>query len=363
MKIFKFISFLKRGLLNNQTVHLGRKRVFCVKPTSLSKENSDKCLGDIRTGNKRRRLTLEKVEEIHGGLHANKVEREQQCLDGLWYTLVNSVDHTTLKGYLETSESVKDILTDIVNTGVSSYETSLDNTVRSVSVLYEGGILSKRKYNLIRSRLSLTKDTKTKRRCKRKFLGDCKIPSIKEYKKLIDFIKSVDIGQLNPMPTVKAHGSMFESDANGSTLQDVAVKGCYRPFENLLLKMADLYLFLDEQKSFLVWFGQPKGKFCTAIGADGAPFGRENEATSWLVSFLNVGERIASCNENMLLAGANCKEDHPCMNAYAQLLRKEIEHVQKQSYLVHLKFLVLQIVPYHLHQQLNLVLNHLQVRM
>ena len=104
------------------------------------------------------------------------------------------------------------------------------------------------------------------------------------------------------------------------------------PLENLLLKMADLYLCLDKQKPFLEWYGKPLGTFFIAIGANGAPFGRENEATSWLVSFLNVGKRIASCNKNMLLAGANCKEDHPCTNAYAKLLRQEIDQIQKQSY-------------------------------
>lgn len=108
---------------------------------------------------------------------------------------------------------------------------------------------------------------------------------------------------------------------------DVSVSGCYRPLEDLLLIMADLYLFLDEQKPFLEWYGKALGTFFIAIGADGAPFGRKNEATSWLVSFLNVGERIASCNENILLAGANCKEDHPCMNAYAKLLTQEIDQI------------------------------------
>ena len=31
---------------------------------------------------------------------------------------------------------------------------------------------------------------------------------------------------------------------------------------------------------------------------------------SWLISFLNVGPRVASPNDNFLLFGANCKEDH-----------------------------------------------------
>ena len=49
------------------------------------------------------------------------------------------------------------------------------------------------------------------------------------------------------------------------------------------------------------------------MGADGATFGKDNEATTWLVSFLKLGNRITSCNDNFLILGANCKGDHPAM--------------------------------------------------
>ena len=39
-----------------------------------------------------------------------------------------------------------------------------------------------------------------------------------------------------------------------------------------------------------------------------APFGKGDEATAWLVSFLNVGEQVLSQNDNFLLGGANCSE-------------------------------------------------------
>ena len=68
------------------------------------------------------------------------------------------------------------------------------------------------------------------------------------------------------------------------------------------------------------------------IGADGAPFGKDNEATSWLVSFLNLGNRIASCDDNFLLLGANCKEDHPAMIKYATQIRGEIALIESKTY-------------------------------
>lgn len=69
-----------------------------------------------------------------------------------------------------------------------------------------------------------------------------------------------------------------------------------------------------------------------AIGADGAPFGKESEATAWLVSFLNLGNRIASCDDNFLLLGANCEEDHPAMIRYATQIRGEIALIESKAY-------------------------------
>ena len=317
-------------------MHLpGRKRKYCLKPSAVTDENSDNLKVDSRIASKRKRLTLEKAEEIHSGLHSSQKERSKECLDGLWYTLVNSTEPQKLLKYLEKSKMVTGkVIPKIVNDGVKVYEKSIDNTIRSLNVLYEGGILSKRKYNILRSRLAISIDPKDKHRHRRKFMGDCYIPKITEYKKLISFINSVNVGELKPIPSVKKPVVTDLDDENSNTSQEITVQGCYRPLEDLLLRMADLYLVIDEQKPMLEWFGYPKGSFLITLGADGAPFGRENEATSWLVSFANVGERIASCNESMLLAGANCKEDHVCMNAYAEQLRKEINDVQSKTYII-----------------------------
>jgi len=42
-------------------------------------------------------------------------------------------------------------------------------------------------------------------------------------------------------------------------------------------------------------------------------FGKDDEATVWLLSFLNSGTHITSEKENFLLAGANCSENHIVM--------------------------------------------------
>ena len=53
--------------------------------------------------------------------------------------------------------------------------------------------------------------------------------------------------------------------------------------------------------------------------------------TAYLVSFLNLLNRVQSCNDNHLLLGANCVEDHPLMKAYTELLTKEMEELEKKT--------------------------------
>jgi hypothetical protein len=49
--------------------------------------------------------------------------------------------------------------------------------------------------------------------------------------------------------------------------------------------------------------------FYIAIGGDGAPFGKDDTACAWLVSFLNIGQGVLSSNEICLFFGGNCGEN------------------------------------------------------
>jgi hypothetical protein len=51
--------------------------------------------------------------------------------------------------------------------------------------------------------------------------------------------------------------------------------------------------------------------FQVAIGGDGAPFGKFDQSCAWLVSFLNIGHKILSSEENFLIFGSNCSETSP----------------------------------------------------
>ena len=51
---------------------------------------------------------------------------------------------------------------------------------------------------------------------------------------------------------------------------------------------------------------------------------------SWLISFLNVGPRVASPNDNFLLFGANCKEDHMVVSRFTVKLATDMEKIESK---------------------------------
>ncbi|PFX20682.1 hypothetical protein AWC38_SpisGene14836 [Stylophora pistillata] len=89
-----------------------------------------------------------------------------------------------------------------------------------------------------------------------------------------------------------------------------------------------MYLALHEKDPCLQWFNGEEGVLYVAVGADGAPFDKDDTATAYLVSFLNLLQRVQSCNDNHLLLGANCEEDHTLMKSYTNHLREEMEEVE-----------------------------------
>ena len=120
-------------------------------------------------------------------------------------------------------------------------------------------------------------------------------------------------------------------------VSDEKVNGAYRELHEFLPILAELYIEIDHLlgcDSYIIKFGHGHYKFLVSIGADGALFGKHDEATAWLVSFLNSGDHITSQNENFLLAGGNCAEDHDCMKRYARKLLADIHAIESQQYVI-----------------------------
>ena len=103
-------------------------------------------------------------------------------------------------------------------------------------------------------------------------MKNCEIPKTVSYKTLTSFIQSIETGEMIDLETLAARFNVQ------------AFPGVYRPLKPFLLQLPDLYLFLDETVPCLHWFNGEKNVLYIAIGADGAPFGRNDTVTGNYVS-------------------------------------------------------------------------------
>ena len=71
----------------------------------------------------------------------------------------------------------------------------------------------------------------------------------------------------------------------------------------------------------------------TVCGSGGrwCAIGNDDTVTAYLVCFLNLLNRVQSCNDNHLLLGANCGEDHPFIKSYSNHLREEMEQTEGKT--------------------------------
>ena len=182
---------------------------------------------------------LEHAEQVNSRPAEDANHRKKCALDGMWSTLVNSTNVHDIKAYMEKSPKVMtEIIPPIVNNAVRKYEHSQTNLVRSVGVLYEGGISSKKQYNRKHSRDIVEVDEHGKKH-QTTFMHRCKVPKLMDYKRVMQFVESVDIGQIKDIPRAKKSNSekvQYKSGSNdeNSDLHD-AVSGCYRELEPFLI--------------------------------------------------------------------------------------------------------------------------------
>ena len=155
------------------------------------------------------------------------------------------------------------------------------------------------------------------------------------YKDVMRFISEQEIRTLQNIPQARDDSEIEKESEDVNQNLFPLVPGHFIDLQERLLQMANLYLHIDSHRpNFLIWFGKDKGNFLVTIRADGAPFGKSNEACVWLVSFLNVTERVSSTYDNFQICGANCVEDHPSMIEYGKRLRSQISVLEKQIFML-----------------------------
>lgn len=314
----------KRGTAFQITVNTSTTRKS--SPTSLDYK------GELnlprRSAHRRQLETLLASAEINGG----SVENRKPALDGMFATILKYGNIDDVAQYISTPGKMKKSYSRLVKNQAKEYENSEDNFIRSLSLLYAGGIIAKHKYEQIRSALVMKntgKKTKKGNLSKERIRFGLGVPIPKPlpYSALIDRIQQLDIGKVI---------SLSETICIDLP-EDEKVNGVFRDLEQLLLALSKFYIETDpfrKESDQLIWFGERKGSFKVALGGDGAPFGKWDESMSWLVSFLNVGSRIASPNDNFLLFGANCKEEHKVVELFTKQLMNDMEKIESKSYTV-----------------------------
>ena len=276
-----------------------------------------------QSSRKRKRETIEACSEIHA------IESDKRpCLDGMWISLVANASSEQLKNYIACCKKTRKVLPSVVNKAVAEFDESTDNLVRSVKVLYCKGLISKEKYKSVRQSLCMKLNGNSARKSSIKVSG-VRVLKILIYEKVISFLKSVQTGTVLDM----------KSEFCGNLGEDEQVEGAFRQLEEFLLELANFYIHIDkvlckDGSTFLHHFNEAPCNVKVAVGADGAPFGKDDEPTAWLLSFINVGERIASQNDDFLLAGANCSKSHVAMKLYAKRLFSDIAYAESKKYTV-----------------------------
>ena len=220
---------------------------------------------------RRKKKTPAAVRSIHCATSAspNPVGacESKPVTDGLWTTLLGTASTYQMTTYVSQSKvCMEKILPEIIKVKFKQYQLSQENQVRSMRVLYESGLISKRKYTSIRNSCDIIKTCNNKKRKWQIFEG-CEIPKIVPYKTLMKYVKSIDMGEVVDLQIL------------ASKLSVESVPGVYRPLKPFLLRLADLYLTVDRENPCLTWFNNEKNVLYAAIGADGAPFGKDDNAT------------------------------------------------------------------------------------
>ena len=246
----------------------------------------------------------------------------------MWLTLVKKSTPKQLLNYVSNSKKVVNkVIGSVVKKFVGDFEVSDVNSMRSLKVLYSNGLMSKEKYKAVRSNLSMSCSITSKQRRAFQIMKGVRIPKLLTYDEVRQYVNH----------TWNAATVHDLSELYDDLDESQQANGAYRELTDILLELADLFISIDEtfgEKSHILHFSDDKYHFHVACGADGAPFGKDDEATAWLVSFLNSGSHITSEKENFLLAGANCSENHIVMQRFARKLVHEFQSVEKETFLV-----------------------------
>ena len=142
-----------------------------------------------RSCQRRKKETIDACADIHGGTDQNKAP----VLAGLWVTLIKEAAPSKLASYFSKSQkTLNKVVPKIVKENVAKFESSFENKLRSVRVLYSNGLLSKEKYKSVCLNMSTCFNGASNKRSSLKFMHDVTVPKLPSYPKLLQFVNSIN---------------------------------------------------------------------------------------------------------------------------------------------------------------------------
>ena len=270
--------------------------------------NPSSDLLNLKSKRRRANETMDACVAIHGSSKSNIIP----AVDGMIFTLTSKCKASMLATRILTSK--KSLVNEVKNQCIKQFNSSTyhseTNTIRSVNVYYSQDVLGKKKYSSIRTANKSPN-----------------IVNFVPYKKLSEFISKIDIGNVQDIKPKYTVG--LDNDDIGS--------GMYRNVLEFAPRLAKLYLYVNQfREDKLKEFDKYEKKnstsflFTLAIGGDEAP----GSGTSFLLSFLNTGKRVASSSENYLLFGANVKENGIIVRRYLSDLVSQLMELESQIFYV-----------------------------
>jgi len=252
--------------------------------------------------------TITACNIIHGATPQNPMP----AVSGLIGTLTSKVKSKELSSLLLSSKPalVKQLKSTTINEWSKESAKSAENKLRSLKMYYSHNIMGKRKYICLRKANNAVT------------FKNSKIPNYIPYQELADLINEIDVGTVLDVNTLAEN-----SNEN--------YEGCYRETVEYILRLAEFYITVNKHRSDKLLTLQEQPRKCSnsllfmlCIGGDGAPA----SGTAFLVSFINIGKRIASSSENYLLFGANVGEACPIVESYVSKLVNDISHLENNVF-------------------------------
>ena len=204
---------------------------------------------------------------------------------------------------------VKELEKTILTKKEKEYYESEDNLLRSLNIYYCHSVMGKAKY------ISNRKANK----------NNDNIPNYVPYKKLSDYINSIDIGEVR----------CLQNDFGKDLSAEDCGNGVYRPLVNYVQRISKFYLTVypqrkDTLKQFETFKKQADDSFLFLLnyGGDGAP----GSGTVFLISYLNTTQRLMSSRENFSVFGANCDEKSLVVLRYLRQVMSDLTYLENNIF-------------------------------